>query len=424
MSAFLPESRATNSDSDPMEYPRASHLASWLGSWVHGGSLPGASLLLRQGDNEVAYYGAGMADVAKKAPITRDTIFRIYSMTKPITCVAALILVDRGIITLDDPIEKWIPAFRKQMHVYVSGDENSPVTTPATRSITVRDLMMHTSGFTYAIFGVHPCDKILASHFKEDLPNWLRNTPASKLCEGLADTPLCFEPGTKWHYGFSTDVLGHLIECATGVALDAFFQTEIFDKLGMVDTGFFVPEAKLPRLAECYDLRGPNNGFIASSSIERKRAEMPSFLSGGGGLVSTIDDYMKFSICLLNHGELNGVRIIQEDTCKLMYQNHFADNKDLVSMSFSQGFSETVGEGVGFGLGVSVIIDPAAGRGTILSSVGEYGWGGAASTWVQIDPVKRTVIVFMTQAMPSVLLPLRSHLRWLVHWVVETDAQI
>jgi CubicO group peptidase (beta-lactamase class C family) len=381
-------------------------------------------VLVTHGDKEVAYINVGMADVAKKLPISRDTIFRIYSMTKPITCVAALILVDRGIISLDDPIEKWLPMFRKQMQVYVSGDAMAPVTVPAQRSITVRDLMMHTSGFTYAFFGTHPCDKILASHFKEDAVNWLRNTPISKICEALANSPLCFEPGTKWQYGLSTDVLGHLIECAAGVSFQDFLQQEIFDKLGMVDTGFFVPEAKLPRLAECYDLRGPNNGFVRSSAIERGRSELPAFISGGGGLVSTIDDYLKFAKCLLNNGELNGIRILQEDTCKLMYQNHLPDNKDLVSMAFSEGFSETVGEGMGFGLGVSVVIDPVRGRGSVLSSVGEFGWGGAASTWVQIDPVRRIVVVFMTQAIPSAILPIRSHLRWLAHWVVDNAADV
>lgn len=404
-------------------YPRKAHLESWLNSWVQGGSLAGASALVCHGHNEVCYYGNGMADEEKKVPIARDTIFRIYSMTKPITVLAALILVDRGMLSLDDPIEKWIPEFRNGMSVYQSGDEKEMVTSPLTSSVTVKHLMTHTSGMSYGFLGNHPCDKILCGHLLKDIAAWFRNTSLSELCTAIANTPLCFEPGTKWHYGFSTDVLGYLVEKVSGTTLPDFLQTEIFGPLFMHDTGFYVPEDKLHRLAQCYDLKGPNSGYVASTSTERDRAVMPNFHSGGGGLVSTIDDYMKFAQCLLQQGTVNGVRIIGAETLKLMNLNHLPDGKEIEDMSFSSGFSETVGRGSGFGLGVSVCVNPTTAKGSSLSGVGEFGWGGMASTWFTIDPEKNLAVVFMTQAVPSSLLPVRSHLKWLSHWVVEGEEE-
>jgi CubicO group peptidase (beta-lactamase class C family) len=403
------------------DYPRSAHIESWLHSWVHGGSLAGASALLYQGDTEVCYYGTGMADAEQKLPIERDTIFRIYSMTKPITVLSALILIDRGLLSLNDPIEKWIPEFRTGMSVYQSGDEKNMVTTPLTESITVKQLMTHTSGMTYGFLGAHPCDKILCGHLAGDMAAWFRNTSLSELCAAIAKTPLCFEPGTKWHYGFSTDVLGHLVEKVADTTLPEFFQNEIFGPLNMQDTAFFVPPEKLHRLAKCYDLKGPNSGYALSTSIERDRSTLPKFYSGGGGLVSTIDDYMKFAQCVLHQGTVNGVRIISAETMRLMSLNHLPDGKEIDDMSFTAGFSETVGQGTGFGLGVSVCVNPETAKGSSLSGVGEFGWGGLASTWFTIDPVKNIVVVFMTQAVPSSLLPVRSHLKWLSHWVVGEE---
>lgn len=366
----------------------------------------------------MAYYQSGYADTENHRKIARDTIFRIYSMSKPVTGVAALILMERGQLSLEDPIEKWIPAFSKGLQVYVSGESDSLVTEPANRSVTIKDLMCHTSGFTYAIFGTHPCDKILLEHLKHDFASWFRNTSLEQLCEALANTPLSFQPGTSWHYGFSTDVLGYVVERVSGMSLRDFFQREIFGPLGMCDTDFYVPAEKIERLATCYDLKGPNHGFSASTSIERDRSVTPAMHSGGGGLVSTIDDYMLFSRMLLNGGTLNGNRLLQPETVLSMHSNHLPSGKDVSEMSFVNGFSETFGPGVGFGLTVSSVTDPETGKGCGLSGVGEYGWGGAASTWFQIDPLHNIAVVYMTQAIPSSLLPMRSHLRWLAHWVV------
>ncbi|CAM9425599.1 unnamed protein product, partial [Ectocarpus fasciculatus] len=398
---------------------RAAHLDSWLHSWVQGGSLAGASVLVSTAEGEVCYSESGMADAERKIPLERDTIFRIYSMTKPITCVAALMLVDRGLLSLDDPIEKWIPEFRAGMRVFVSGDESNCETAALESSVTVHQLMTHTSGFSYGFLGAHPCDKILCGHLAKDIPSWFRNTSLSELCAALAKTPLSFQPGTKWHYGFSTDVLGHVVEKVSGKTLPEFFQSEIFDPLNMCDTGFFVPKEKLHRLAQCYDLKGSNNGYAASTSEERDRSAMPTFHSGGGGLVSTIDDYMKFALCLLNQGTANGVCIISAETLRLMNLNHLPGGVDMEDMAFTSGFSEVVGGGQGFGLGVSVCTNPATAKGSSLSGVGEFGWGGLASTAFTVDPTKNLAIVFMTQAVPSSVLPVRAHLKWLAHWVVE-----
>ncbi len=365
------------------------------------------------------YSQSGLADDSTRVPIARDSIFRIYSMTKPITCVAILMLIERGLLHLEDPIEKYIPAFNKQLVVFIEGDENNFTSVPTEKSITIKDLMMHTSGITYGIFGAHPCDKIVMNYLKNDAAAWFRNTSLSDLCEAISNTPLMFQPGTKWHYGFSHDVLGYVIEIVSGMTLDAFFTSQIFQPLGMHDTDFHVPSHKLHRLVSCYELKGPNHGYIKSTSQERDRSNIPTMKSGGGGLVSTIDDYMIFCRSLLNGGIYNGVRILSESSVALLNTNHLPDGKDIEDVSFAKGFSETVGEGIGFGLGVSVVTKPEIGRGCSLSGIGEYGWGGAASTWCQIDPVKNVVTVFMTQIIPSSLLPMRSHLRWLSHWITE-----
>lgn len=400
-------------------YPRASHIGSWLHSWVHGGSLAGASVMLGDREGEIGYFQSGHADEAAKIAISRETIFRVYSMTKPVTSLAAMMLIDRGLLSLEDPIEKWIPEFGGEMRVYVSGSEEDLVTAPLIGSITIQHLMTHTAGFTYGFLGVHPCDKILCGHLANDLQSLFRNTSLPDLCAALAKTPLCFEPGTKWHYGFSTDVLGHVIERVSGVTLPEFLQREIFNPLDMQDTGFFVPADKIHRLAQCYDLKGSNSGYALSTSPERDRSSLAIFHSGGGGLVSTIDDYMKFCQCILHEGTLNGVRLLSAEAVRQMGENHLPGGVDIEDMSFNTGFSEVVGAGVGFGLGFSVTTKPDVAKGSSLSGVGEIGWGGMASTAFSIDPVKNLIVIFMTQAVPSSVLPVRTHLKWLTHWVAE-----
>jgi CubicO group peptidase (beta-lactamase class C family) len=407
-----------------------------LDTWVNGGLLPCGQLIVFNGDKEIFYGHSGYADHEKKQLIQRNSIFRIYSMTKPLTIVGALILLERGLLSLDDPVGKYIPSFQN-MRVYVSGDENNPVTVPTDRDVTIQDLMMHTAGLTYGIFPASIVDKIVINKI-EDAKNWFRNTSLKDLCAAMGTVPLVFQPGTKWLYGLNTDVLGHVIEVISGQPLDIFFQKEIFTPLGMRDTGFYVPPEKLCRLVDCFEFTGTTvpTGFRLSTSPERDRSSYPTLLSGGGGLVSTIDDYSRFVRCLQRGGTYSPPRsacpysicrsffcspvrsLLKPETIKLMHQNHLPDGKDIKDLEIG-AFSESIGPGVGFGLGVSVVSNPAVVHGGSLSGEGEYGWGGVASTWFTIDPVKQVSAVFYTQVIPSSKSLVRSQLRWLVHSMVE-----
>jgi CubicO group peptidase (beta-lactamase class C family) len=407
-----------------------------LDSWIHGGLLPCGQFIVFQGEKEIFYGSSGCGDHEKKHPLQRNSIFRIYSMTKPVTIVAALILIERGLLSLDDPVGKYIPSFQN-MTVFVGGDEHNPITEPTHRDVTIKDLMMHTAGITYGIFPASPVDKILTTKI-EDAKNWFSNTPLKELCDTLGTVPLVFQPGTKWLYGLNTDVLGRVIEVISGQTLDEFFQNQIFTPLGMKDTGFYVPQDKLSRLVDCFDFTGTTvpTGFRLSTHPERDRSKKPTLLSGGGGLVSTIDDYSKFVRCLQRGGSYNPSHgccpcailssifstktksLLRPETIKLMHENHLPDGKDIKDLDIGT-FSESLGAGVGFGLGVSVISNPALVNGGSLSGKGEYGWGGVASTWFTIDPVKQVSGVFFAQVIPSSKSLVRSQLRWLCHSIAE-----
>lgn len=330
-------------------------------------------------------------------------------MTKPICVVSALILVDRGLLSLEDPVSKWIPSFSKGQ-VFVSGDENNPITEPVDREITVRDLMMHTSGLSYGIFGGSPVDKILQNNVGKDWVNFYRNTSLEVLSDCAGRTPLSFQPGTKWQYGLSIDVLGRVIEVVSGMKLDDFFAIEIFQPLQMVDTAFWVKNSDIPRLVDCYDYKA-TSGYEVSKVPERDRTAKPTFLSGGGGLVSTVMDYSRFVKSLFTNSK---TCLLRPETLKLMHTNLLPGGKTIQDVGVD-GFSEISGPGVGFGLGVSVTTDPAVSPGSGLSNVGEFGWGGLASTWFFIDPVKNLSCIFFSQVIPSTKVSNRTQLRWLTH---------
>ena len=330
-------------------------------------------------------------------------------MTKPVCVVAALILVERGQLSLDDPVSQWIPAFANGK-VFTGGDENNPITEPVVREMTIRDLMMHTSGLVYGIFGDTPIDKILRKNVGDDWVNLYRNTPLDVLVNAAGATPLSFQPGTRWQYGLSTDVLGRVIEIVSKKSLDGFFQEEIFHPLGMRDTSFFVKPGDLSRLVDCYDYKD-NFGFKLSSNPERDRSKKPTFLSGGGGLVSTIMDYSLFVRSLQKGCRTS---LLQPETVKLMHSNLLPGKKTLQELA-TDGFSEIAGQGVGFGLGVSVLTDPASAPGGQLSNVEEFGWGGLASTWFFIDPATKLSCIFFSQVIPSTKSNNRTQLRWLAH---------
>lgn len=379
--------------------------------YVEDGRLPFVQLAVTRGGRMAHYAAIGLRDIDARLPIKDDTLLRIYSMTKPITSVAALMLVERGRVGLDDPVHNYIPAFAAP-RVWVGGTVDQPVTAPARNTMTVRDLMRHTAGLSAAREG-HPVDELYKRR------GHIHAGPVGMTLEQAVDDwaslPLLYEPGTSWAYSHATDVLGRVIEVASGVPLDLFFQREIFDPLSMADTYFRVPPHKLVRLAALY--RQSASGMERYAEVEREVIDRERYLSGGSGLVTTMPDFLRFAEMLRRDGELDGARLLEESTVSDMRRNHLPGNVDLASVG-RPIFAETPQRGVGFGLGVSVVLDPA--RFGVRSSMGEYGWGGAASTFFLIDPVEDMVAVLMTQLMPSNAYPIRTELRTLLYAAIDT----
>ena len=350
----------------------------------------------------------GWADVEDQAPITVDSIFRIYSMTKPITSIVLMQLFEEGALLLEDPVEKFLPEFANPT-VMVGGNDVSPVTRPAARSITIRDLLSHCSGLTYGFLRQGPVDARYRAEGLGDI-----NAPDYSLREGmksLAKQPLLFDPGTAWNYSMSTDVCGAVIEAITGSTLAQAFAERVFDPLSMLNTGFSVPSTEAERFTSLY---APISGSMTRIDRAGSSAylEPPAFLSGGGGLVSTLGDYQKFASMLLAGGVGDGNRLIGRRTLEYMASNHLPGGRLLNELGQSV-FAEVAMDGMGFGLGFSVVQDPAA-NGS-LCSIGEFAWGGAASTAFWIDPVEEITTVFMTQLLPSSYYPLRRQLRAAVY---------
>ena len=364
------------------------------------------TLVARKG--EVAYLSAlGQMDIERNKPMTEDTIFRIYSMTKPITSVALMMLYEHGHFQLDDPVYKFIPEFR-DLGVYEMGNHPHWVTTPCLRPMTIRDLFTHTSGLTYDFLERTNIDRAYRRlHVGRDRQKDLR-----AMIETLAGLPLEFSPGTAWNYSVSTDVLGYLIELISGTALDEYFRTEIFEPLGMVDTSFVVPPEKIDRFAANYTRGRDKKPRLEDDPVTSAYAKPTSFFSGGGGLVSTAADYLQFCRMLMNRGELNGHRLLGRKTLDLMTSNHLPDGQDLTDLA-TGAFSETTYEGVGFGLGFSIQLDPA--KSQIVGSPGEYAWGGAASTAFWVDPSEDLIAIFMTQLMPSQVFNFRGQLKSIIY---------
>ncbi|WP_323752377.1 serine hydrolase domain-containing protein [Marinobacter sp.] len=375
--------------------------------YIQPGKLPGAVTLVARHGKVVWTQAQGSMDIERNRPMQRDTLFRIYSMTKPVTSIAMMQLYEQGKFLLNDPVHKYIPSWRN-LRVYKSGSYPDFETEPATKTMTIRDLMTHTSGLTY---GFTERTEVDAAYRQLKLDGSPILT-LDKLIERLAELPLEFSPGTAWNYSASTDVLGYLVEVLSGKRLDEYFDNHIFQPLGMTDTGFYVRPEQQHRFAACY-LYQPGDTMKLQDDPERSRfLKPPRFLSGGGGLVSTIDDYHKFAQALCQGGEYQGQRIIGRKTLEFMRRNHLPENQDLPALSVG-GFSETPYQGSGFGLGFSVKTDVAASH--TVGSEGEFGWGGLASTSFFVDPEEDLVVIFMTQLMPSSSYPIRQELRALVY---------
>lgn len=383
-------------------------------TYVSTGRIAGAlTLVARHG--EVAHCGAvGQMDAERNKPMRDDTIFRIYSMSKPITSVALMTLYEEGRFQLDDPVHKFIPEW-ENLAVWVGGAYPNFVTRPAERAMSMRDILSHQSGLTY---GFHMRNSVDAAYRELEIVAragdlGLPQLTLKETVERMARIPLLFTPGTAWNYSVSTDVCGYLVEVISGKRFDEFLEERIFRPLGMVDTAFHVPAEKVERFAACYAPK-PGGGRVLQDDPETSAyLTPPKLLSGGGGLVSTISDYYRFAQMLLNGGVLDGERILSRKTIELMTMNHLPGGQDLLAVAPAGLFSEAVMSGTGFGLGFSVLLDRA--KAQIPGSVGQYAWGGAASTAFWIDPVEDLLLVFMTQLLPSSTYPFRRELQVLVN---------
>ncbi len=378
--------------------------------YVDDGRLAGWSFSIsRRG--EVAHTDSyGQRNIETGAPIEDDTIYRFYSMTKPVTSVAVMMLFEEGLLSLDDPVAKYIPAFAEQ-RVYTSGSAASPNTEGLRQPMLIWHLLTHMSGLTYGFMHAHPVDAIYRTlGYEWGQP---KGYDLEQAVNDWASAPLLFQPGTEWNYSVATDVLGRIVEVVSGMSLPEFFQSRIFEPLKMHDTGFWADtDDKLARLAALY-ARNPSDGSLLDIGAMGRAAEVkPTMHSGGGGLVSSMHDYHRFTQMLLQRGELEGARLLGSRTVDYMATNHLPGDVDLSAVARPL-FSETEYDGVGFGLGFSVVIDSAAAKS--LCSVGEYAWGGAASTAFWVDPAEELTAIFLTQLLPSSTYPLRPEFRRLVY---------
>jgi len=375
--------------------------------YVDDGKLAGWTIVVARHGRVVQLSHHGRRDVEARLPVTDDTLWRIYSMTKPITSVAALMLYERGALQLTDPVSRYVPAFA-DMRVYRAGSTLDPGTVPAVEPIRIWHLLTHTAGLTYGFHHSHPVDEMYRTKgYEFGAP---RGTDLAAACEAWASMPLVHEPGAAWNYSVATDVLGRVVEVASGRALDAFLAEEVLAPLDMADTAFSVAPGDVDRLAALY-VATPGAG-LQRSPVDDVTTRQPTFLSGGGGLVATAADYQRFVQMLSRGGELDGVRLLGPRTVAYMTRNHLPGDADLESFGRPL-FAESTYRGVGFGLGVSVVIDAAAGK--ILTNPGEYAWGGLASTAFYVDPVEDVTATLFTQLMPSSTYPLRAQLRALVN---------
>ncbi|MBY0318013.1 MAG: beta-lactamase family protein [Reyranella sp.] len=390
---------------------RLDRVCKWMHGWVDSGRLAGmVTVVMRRGELAFAET-AGKADVERNKAMRPDTIFRIYSMTKPLTSTAIMMLYEEGRFQLDDPISKFIPAFANP-RVYAGGSRGKIDSVPAEREITFRDLLTHTSGLTYGFMESNPVDALYRSK-TSGVDFQTATTSLKDLVERLGTFPLIAQPGKAWNYSVATDVLGYLVELISGQPFQTYLKEKVLAPLGMVDTDFHVPADKHDRFAANYQAgAGGKLELIDDPGMSRYLAPR-AVNSGGGGLVSTAADYLRFCRFMLNKGELDGTRLLGRKTVELMTMNHLKG--DMADMGMPR-FSESTYYGVGFGLGFSVMIDPA--KAHIVGTAGEYAWGGAASTAFWCDPAEDMAVVLLTQLMPSSTYPIRRELRVLTYQAI------
>ena len=379
-------------------------------AYIEPGKVAGCQVLVARHGRLVHASTLGVRDHERQVPVTDDTIWRFYSMTKPVTGVALLTLVEQGLVKLADPVERFIPEFRG-LKVRERLDDGTKRLVDPQRPMSVRDALMHMTGIGY---GPPTARLDFESLGSGSVGSRLgKGATLQTLMERLATEPLRFHPGTHWLYSWSTDVCARLVEVVSGQAFDDYLQATIFDPLGMVDTGFWVPEDRADRLAALYG-RNPDKSLRLLDDPETSRLRRPvSLLSGGGGLVGTAADYLRFAQMLANRGSLDGARVLGPKTVDLMASNHLPGGGDMRAFAFPGGYGEVGFEGMGFGLTVAVSKGPVATQ--AIGSQGEYLWGGAASTAFWVDPAEELVVVFMTQLIPSGTFDFRGQLKSLVY---------
>jgi CubicO group peptidase (beta-lactamase class C family) len=391
-----------------LDADRLGRLDRHFARYVDDGLLPGWMVVVsREGHiAHVAIYG--QRDMEEGLPVEHDTLFRLASMTKPVTSVAAMMLYEEGAFELKDPVSRFIPSFARA-RVYRSGTALNPVTDPVVEPLRIWHLLTHTAGLTYGFHYAHPVDAMYrTAGFEWGTPKGL---DLEACCDAWAGLPLLFQPGREWNYGVSTDVLGRVVEVASGQSLDQFFADRIFGPLAMTDTGFSIDPSVSDRMAALY-MPGAGGRATRIGEIGVAPTTRPSCLSGGGGLIGSGPDYHRFMQMLLGGGQLDGVRLLGSRTVAYMTRNHLPGDVDLEAFGRPL-FAETTFDGVGFGLGVAVMQNPVKNK--VLAQAGEYAWGGAASTFFFVDPVEKVTALFLTQLLPSSTHPIRSQLRQLVY---------
>lgn len=384
--------------------------------YIDPGRIAGCQVAIAR-HGQVGYFRSlGLRDLDRSLPVEEDTIWRIYSMTKPITGVALLSLYERGMFQLSDPVTRFIPQWR-DLKVRERAPDGTERLAEPHRPMTVRDLMMHMSGLAFG--GGRTLQELFSADNAERgqgfAPGLRRgpNATLASMVDHYAGYPLEFHPGTHWLYSVSTDICARLVEILSGQRFDDYLRETVFEPLGMTDTSFMVPEQKADRFAACYRRDASKRLVLVDDPRRSVYLKEPSFLSGGGGLVSTTPDYLRFCRMLLGNGELDGVRILGRKTVELMTANHLPGDGDLQSVALPGGYGEVGFAGMGFGLTVAVAKEPAVTQ--VVGSAGEYMWGGAASTIFWVDPAEDMTVIFMTQLLPSGTFNFRGQLKTLVY---------
>jgi CubicO group peptidase (beta-lactamase class C family) len=405
MSAISPELDPSNVGLDPA---RLALVGRHFDRYVADRKLPGYLVVVTRAGKVALVLHGGFRDLENGVPLGADTRFRIYSMTKPVTSVAAMICYEEGLVALDDPLSRFIPEFA-ETRVFAGGSSFRPVTVPMSEPIRIWHLLTHTSGLTYGWMHNHPVDAMYRSAgFDWDPPPDL---DLAESCSRLARLPLRCQPGTEWNYSVATDVLGRVVEVASGEPLEQFLAGRVLGPLGMKETSFYVEGEGAERLAVLYSPDLVSGRATRATHLGEVALRPPGAPLGGSGLVSTAADYHRFTQMLLRHGELDGARILGARTVSYMTRNHLPGGAELAE--FGNPIGEQSEAGVGFGLGFSVVVDPGALK--VTSNVGEYGWGGAASTLFWVDPAEELTVLFFTQLLPSTTYPIRRQLKQLVY---------